>query len=880
MIIKKLKLENYKGVANSEVEFNTKGITVVHGDNEIGKTSLAEAIKLLFDSKDDSKKSAIKEIKPINKDCGTKIEVEAQCGEYQFCYRKKYNKDRETVLSISHPAVENHTGVTAHDRALEILEEAIDTNLWKALNIQQGEGIGQAELSTATSLSEALDQVAGGRIDGDEENTVFDNVKTEFNEYFTATGRHGAEYQNTQNRPGELNETLEQIKTELQKVEEDVNRASEIGPELQNLDRQNRDIQAELNEVTGSLLNVDTINQQLSNLNNQKALAEAQITNAKENLQKRADLVNQITTRKQNHEELVKSQDEQNSKCVEAENNLREANNGLGEKSNEVAVAKQQCEQLAEDCGYYEKLNKKDEIKVLIETVNTSYQTISLAKVVLQDGEIDEEENQKIFEVYANFKTKEEILQQGVPKVHIEAINNAEINIGEEKLELSKQSVKDVDVAETVQITIPELLKINIKPGTSSAQLKLEADEAKQCYLDLCKQLGVDSVEQASERFRKCNEAHNTIRQENRVLEAHLSGRSLEETKLEFEELCTYLTNYPENRSNEIEFPNSLDEATTLKQGAETTKEQSVVTLNKLQEAKASADREHVRLKTEKETTTRDIKNSNDQLEQLSLDLVKERSSKPDDELNNSVQQKTNELNDLKGQIENINTELNQLNPQALQAKKTQLEGSIISQNRRIEDTNNENTALKERLRMAGENGLQNQLDEIETAHDRASRDASSTIRRANAAKLLFTMMNEERTKVIKAYAGPLTEKINELGKHVYGETFSVEFDVGALEVTGRVIDGVAIPFKSLSGGAKEQLSLITRLSCAMTVADNKGGVLIFDDTLGATDPKRLPLMGTVFSEAAKECQIIILTCMPERFSRVGNASVVKLRST
>jgi uncharacterized protein YhaN len=64
-----------------------------------------------------------------------------------------------------------------------------------------------------------------------------------------------------------------------------------------------------------------------------------------------------------------------------------------------------------------------------------------------------------------------------------------------------------------------------------------------------------------------------------------------------------------------------------------------------------------------------------------------------------------------------------------------------------------------------------------------------------------------------------------------------------------------------------------------MTVSDKRDGVLIFDDVLGATDPKKLKLMGPVFLEAAKKCQIIILTCMRERFSRVGDASVVNLRS-
>ena len=75
----------------------------------------------------------------------------------------------------------------------------------------------------------------------------------------------------------------------------------------------------------------------------------------------------------------------------------------------------------------------------------------------------------------------------------------------------------------------------------------------------------------------------------------------------------------------------------------------------------------------------------------------------------------------------------------------------------------------------------------------------------------------------------------------------------------------------------QEQISLLSRLACAMAVSENGGGSLILDDALGYTDPERLKLMGAVLAQAAKECQIIILTCVPDRYSHVGDATVVRL---
>ena len=62
-----------------------------------------------------------------------------------------------------------------------------------------------------------------------------------------------------------------------------------------------------------------------------------------------------------------------------------------------------------------------------------------------------------------------------------------------------------------------------------------------------------------------------------------------------------------------------------------------------------------------------------------------------------------------------------------------------------------------------------------------------------------------------------------------------------------------------------------------MIVADEGGMPLIMDDALGYTDPDRLRLMGAILAKAAKECQIVIFTCVPERYANIGSASVVSL---
>ncbi len=97
------------------------------------------------------------------------------------------------------------------------------------------------------------------------------------------------------------------------------------------------------------------------------------------------------------------------------------------------------------------------------------------------------------------------------------------------------------------------------------------------------------------------------------------------------------------------------------------------------------------------------------------------------------------------------------------------------------------------------------------------------------------------------------------------------------LSVARRAMDDSNVPIEPLSGGTKEHVSLISRLAYAMTVSKDGEAPLILDDALGNTDSERLKLMVAVLAKAGKEWQIIILTCGPDRYSNVGEVTVVRL---
>ena len=115
------------------------------------------------------------------------------------------------------------------------------------------------------------------------------------------------------------------------------------------------------------------------------------------------------------------------------------------------------------------------------------------------------------------------------------------------------------------------------------------------------------------------------------------------------------------------------------------------------------------------------------------------------------------------------------------------------------------------------------------------------------------------------------------LGRYVFGDSFAISMS-DDLAIEARTLHGRTVPFRRLSTGTKEQLSLISRLACAMIVAEDGGVPVILDDALGNTDPQRQAAMSAVLAVTGRECQIIILTCTPDRYLYVGDAQRVNLK--
>ena len=76
-----------------------------------------------------------------------------------------------------------------------------------------------------------------------------------------------------------------------------------------------------------------------------------------------------------------------------------------------------------------------------------------------------------------------------------------------------------------------------------------------------------------------------------------------------------------------------------------------------------------------------------------------------------------------------------------------------------------------------------------------------------------------------------------------------------------------------MSGGVREQLYFAARLALADVAFGNDRQLVVLDDVFTYTDTPRLARIATILDETAQRFQILLLTCHPERYRGLPNAS-------
>ena len=873
----RLRVANYRGIDVCDVKFSSLGITLVQGPNEVGKTSLGESIRLLFDYPDSSKNRNVEAIRPVHRDEGPEIELEAESGPYTFTYFKRFYKKPQTRLTITRPKHENYTGREAHERAEAILRETLDIDLWKALAIQQGDMIHQPDLGKQTSLSAALDRVAGGRPADPQEEDLFERVAEEYGRYFTDRGAEKRDLQEARKRQAETRAEIDKIEQEIRELEEDIERSAALQRELGQLKKQEEEQGKAVAAYTASLEEIAALENLLGAARLKLESAQKSEQTARRDREERQGLVDAVSKASKAHGDLEGSSVMSLSALNQAEDELKKAQAAFNEGDRKRKEADALSALRRADFDYYNNKLHLEQLKERKGRIDQARKNAAQAEEVLARNKVDSRALKAIQEAERGLLAANAQLETGAPSVLIRGLTECSLQIDDEAIVFGRDEVRTLSVADRTRLTIPDTLDIEITAGSSAEGLARKVAEARRALETACEAAGVGDPDEARRSFEERREAVRHVDNKDQVEKENLRDLTYEQLEKKVIGLEKTVPDYLAKRVQEPVICPDLESAKKEWASAVDAQEEAN---GKWEAARTSVDAarnvrdefrtKHQEVRVQLEMLAKDYKHRCESLERARISV-------PDDRLDSNLAEATKIMSSEESNVRTAEASLKAKSPERVKVLAETAKASLQTTKERLAAAQTELTEVQTRLKILGEEGLHEKLHTTLSRFEHLEKDNLALFRRAAAAKVLFETMREEREKARRAYVAPLKEKIEHLGRLVFDDSFEVEINE-ELQIVSRTAKGVTVPFDSLSGGTREQLSLIFRLACSMIVAKDGGTPLILDDALGYTDPERLRLMGAVLGKAAKECQIIIFTCMPDRYGNVGEATVVSLR--
>jgi DNA repair exonuclease SbcCD ATPase subunit len=872
----RLRIANYRGITAAEVKFGPTGITLMQGPNEAGKTSLGEAIGFLFEYMDSSKHRNIEAIKPVHRDEGPEIELQAESGPYAFTYFKRFLKKPETKLTVAKPKPENHTGREAHERAEAILDETLDIVLWKALTIQQGDAIQQPVLAKQKSLSAALDKAAGGRTADPREEGLFEKVREEYLLYFAERGAERKQLAESRRAQTDAEEEAARIEQAIRDLDQDIDRAAALQRELGQLKKQEDELTKTVAAHAASLEEMSALENALSEASLKLESAQKSEQVARRDKDARQVLIVAVGKATKAYGEIKELGVISLPALNQAEVKLKEVEKAFDEGDRMRKTAETLAALRRADFDYYNSKLHLDQLQERKERIDQARRNAAQAEEALSRNKVDARTLKSIEDAERGLLTANAQLQTGAPNVLLRGLANFRLSVDDAEVILGKGEVRTFSVADRSRLTIPGALDVEITAGSSAEGLSRKVEDTRRALNNACVQAGVSSSDEARTAFQERRDATRIMESKEQVEKDNLRDLTYDELDKKQLGLLQALPGYLSRREAEPAICPDLDLAKKARASAEVLAQETVRQWESARESLNAARSVRDGLSARHQETRVQLDLLSNNLKQAGENLERERKGASDDSIGTDLVNAVQAVASVEAGVRAAETSLKAKNPERVRALAETAKGSLRTTHNRLNAAETELTEVKTRLKIRGEEGLHEKRHMALAGLERLIADNKSLFRRASSAKCLFETMQQEREKARRAYVAPLKEKIEELGRLVFDETFQVDISEELL-IASRTLKDVTVPFDSLSGGTREQLSLIFRAACSMIVAKDGGMPLILDDALGYTDPERLRLMGAVLAKAAKDCQIVIFTCVPDRYGNVGEATVVAI---
>ena len=409
------------------------------------------------------------------------------------------------------------------------------------------------------------------------------------------------------------------------------------------------------------------------------------------------------------------------------------------------------------------------------------------------------------------------------------------------------------------RLSVPGIGTITLRsnrPRRSDSDLK-QAEGKRRTLLE---SMGVDDLAAARDRQVRAQR----LEEDRRECKAKLSLLAPDGLPKLMEEVAAYAAINPEA----LELTHDPVEARSSLVAAEERRKNLRQSLREVEPLRASADNAFISAQTTFATLTAELSKAEAILGEASERDERERF------LSSSLEELERQLTAFDERATNLreatpDLDLVQATVDRAQSVETGAEKEIAALRENIAGWNAE-------IRTRADDAVEESWRETVDSHSAASARVKTFDREVAVLQRLSSTLESARSDARELYLKPVMKELQPLLGLLFDD-LSITFDEKTLQPHKIHRNGQEEEIDRLSGGMREQLSVLTRLAFARLLArDGRPAPVILDDALAYSDDDRIEKMFDALHRQSREQQIIVFSCRQRAFQKLGG-NILKL---
>ena len=856
------------------------GLNLVVGPNELGKSTLLDALRAVLFERYSSRARPIIALQNDRSGAAPVVELVFEVSGAEYTLTKRFVKSPYARLQCPDGTLLEADAAESALRVLLGFAEAgsrgssLETlGMWGVLWVQQGQSFGRPDLpdSALASLSAGLESEVGTVLGGRRGRELPLVIEQRREELVSAARRQPrGEYRDTLDNVSGLKQRLSEQQQQKLEMSETLEQLAAAETRLRRLDdgRQDRIDQEELTQAQAQLSEVMRHDLQL-----EAARSELQNRQGQREQAQRAQ-----SERASRREELMADQEKLRLECArleELQQRERESQAALDGRRKAVTTAESAVEAATQSEANWrsilDRIVQSEELSALLRRQSE----IDAAEKRLADAQSGAEQIQVTDDSLQRIRQATEIANQSNARLRV-AATRISFDIPSDHLagiEADGAPLPDppttVEAVEPVEITIPERGRILIEPSVADRdQLLRQEREAQEELRAAFAEAGAQSLADAQ-----------ILRDQRRDLEITAAAARQELERLTPSGDASMLQPRIDELRQALEgLPSEEDTGQLLQRGQVEAALGSAQAV--LQEARdeARVAREAVdvraRAVSELSVEVRTLHNT--------VNSQTELNERRDEMLRNEAEAVSDEqlaaASDLAAQAVTEQQEIVSALEEKLSASaRTRLEARILRLQKAIEQRESnrvelriELAGLRERIEGQDSAGIDEAIEHTQHELEQATRHRDRLERELEVLDLLANTLRAAEREAKERYLAPVVNRV-----HPYLQMLFPNAEIGMdenLNITGMSrLAGYEESFDHLSMGTQEQIAVLVRLAFAeMLIDQGAPAAVILDDALVFSDDRRMGLMFDILSHAAQRVQILVFTCREQLFEGLG----------